>query len=135
MAKRSRGSSRPGQRLPTQRAAARPAPAGSPTPVRPASSLTADEEARAGELEAQILAEERAAEQAMKRSRDRARAGATAEAPVARGRDLAPLSVRAATEYAYVRRDVWRIARTAGALLATLAILFVLINVAHVIKL
>lgn len=134
MAKRSRGSSRPGQRVPTHRAAARPAPAESPTPVRP-SSLTADEEARAGELEAQILAEERVAEQAMKRNRDRARAGATAEAPVARGRDLAPLSVRAATEYAYVRRDVWRIARTAGALLATLAILFVLINIAHVIKL
>jgi hypothetical protein len=128
MAKRIRGSNRPGQRRPTSRLAA------PPRPVRPSTNLTPDEEARAAELEAQIVAEERAAEQAARRGRERARGREEGITPV-RGRDLAPLSVRAAEEYAYVRRDVLRIVRVGGGLLLILAILFVLIDVARVISL
>ena len=127
MAKRTRGSSRPGQRRPVSRLAAP-----TPRPSRPSNQLTADEEARAAELEAQIVAEERAAEQTMRRGRERARErddGFTA----VRGRDLAPLSVRASQEYAYVRRDVLRIVRVGGGLLLILAILYVLIDVARVV--
>jgi hypothetical protein len=129
MAKRIRGSSRPGQRRPPSRLAA-PAQ----RPVRPSTNLTADEEARAAELEAQIVAEEKAAAQAARRGRDRARERDDSIIPV-RGRDLPPLSVRAADEYAYVRRDVLRIVRVGGSLLLILAVLFVLIDVARVVTL
>jgi len=127
MAKRTRGSTRPGQRPRTQRQAARP----SSVQVRPSNALTVDEEARAAELEAAIVAEERAAESAMRRSRDRARGVEIGS----RVRETAPLAVRASEEYAYVRRDVFRIARIGGMLLVILAILFVLIDVTHVISL
>jgi len=127
MAKRIRGSTRPGHRPRLQRPAERPADA---APRRPG-GLTREEEARAAEIEATILAEERAAQQSARRTRDRDR---FAEAGP-RGRDLAPLAVRAADEYAYVRRDVFRIVRVGGGLLAILAILYVLIDVAHVIRL
>ena len=129
MAKRIRGSSRPGQRRPASRLGA-PAQ----RPVRPSTNLTADEEARAAELEAQIVAEEKAAAQAARRGRDRARERDDTITP-ARGRDLAPLSVRATDEYAYVRRDVLRIVRVGGSLLLILAVLFVLIDVARVVTL
>lgn len=140
MAKRTRGSSRPGRRPPLpreRRAGTSPRPALPPTapgsppdaPVRRATGLTADEEARAAEIEARILAEERAAEQASRRSRERSRAPGGGPA-----RELAPLSVRAASEYAYVRRDIVRISRIGGSLLIVLAILHVLINVAGVIR-
>jgi hypothetical protein len=128
MAKRIRGSTRPGHRARLQRPPQRPAE----TPSRRPGGLTREEEARAAEIEASILAEERAAQQATRRTRDRDRLG---DAPVSRGRDLAPLSVRAADEYAYVRRDVIRIVRVGGGLLAILAILYVLIDVAKVIRL
>jgi hypothetical protein len=39
-----------------------------------------------------------------------------------------PLSVRAADEYAYVKRDVRRIALVGGFLIAILAVLEVLVN-------
>ena len=77
------------------------------------------------------MAEERAAEQAQRRSRDRARVG---ELAGPRARESAPLAVRAASEYAYVRRDITRIARVGGLLLLILAVLHVLINVAGVIR-
>ncbi|MDQ6795149.1 MAG: hypothetical protein M3067_10110, partial [Chloroflexota bacterium] len=99
--------------------------------TRPSTSLTAAEEARAAEIEATIVAEERAAERAQRRGRDRSRV----EAVGGRARDSSPLSVRASEEYAYVRRDVLRIVRIGGALLLVLAVLFVLIDVAHVIRL
>ena len=127
MAKRIRGSTRPGHRPRLQRAPQRPADA---APSR-SGGLTREEEARAAEIEAALLAEERAAQQATRRTRDRDR---FAEAGP-RARDLAPLAVRAADEYAYVRRDVIRIVRVGGSLLAILAVLYVLINVAHVIRL
>jgi hypothetical protein len=128
MAKRTRGSHRPGRRPPLRREATRPS---SPAaPARPV-GLSREEEARAAEIEAQIMAEERAAEQATRRSRDRGRE----EHVITRLKNAAPLSVRAADEYAYVRRDVRRIARIGVALLAILAVLHVLINVLHVIQL
>lgn len=118
MAKRVRGSStRPGQRAPLQRSStarpATPTPAAAPTP-RPI-TLTPEEEARAAALEAQIVAEERAAEQA-RRSRDRARRG-TGDTGVVRSGTIA---VRAAEEYGYVARDVRRIAMIGGSLVAVL---------------
>lgn len=141
MAKRTRGTVRPGQRRPVSRPGTRPAgarPAGarpaeataSVPPVRP-TALTPDEEARAAELEAAIVAEERAAETAQRRTRERAREADLVEP---RTRQAAPLAVRAANEYAYVRRDIVRIARVAALLLIVIAILHVLINVAGVIR-
>jgi hypothetical protein len=133
MAKRTRGSHRPGRRPPLRREATRPASAAAPaSPVRPAMGLSPEEEARAAEIEAQIVAEERAAEQATRRSRGRGREDVHV---ITRLKNAAPLSVRAADEYAYVRRDVWRIARIGGALIGILAILHILINVLHVIQL
>jgi hypothetical protein len=129
MAKRIRGSTRPGHRPRLQRAPQPPAADAAP---RRSGGLTREEEARAAEIEATILAEERAAQQATRRTRDRDR---FAEVGGPRGRDLAPLAVRAADEYAYVRRDVIRIVRVGGSLLAILAVLYVLIDVAHVIRL
>jgi hypothetical protein len=131
MAKRTRGSRRPGQRPRTQRPV-RPAPAKATTSTRPATSLTPEEEARAAEIEATIVAEERAAEQAQRRGRDRVRGVETVGGRV---RDASPLSVRASEEYAYVRRDVLRIVRIGGALLLILAVLFLLIDVLRVIRL
>lgn len=129
MAKRTRGSTRPGQRAPQrQRRPIRPPEPAAPA-SRPPGGLTASEEERAGEIEAAILAEERAAEETSRRARERSRSASGGTA-----RDVAPLSVRAASEYAYVRRDVLRIARIGGTLLVILAILHVLINVTHVIR-
>ena len=77
---------------------------------RPA-SLTDEEEARAAELEAQIVAEEKAAEAARKRG-DRSRAASDAdEAGIGRRRAWRS---RASEEYAYVGRDVKRIALIGG---------------------
>ena len=133
MAKRTRGSSsgRPGQRRPLQRSS-RPARSSAAEPVAPPAprptSLTAEEEARAAELEAQIVAEERQAEQVQKRARDRQRGGER-EAVV---RSSVPLSVREAEEYAYVARDVRRIATIAFGLLAIMVGLWIALQVSGV---
>ena len=130
MAKRQR--TRPGRR-PSSNRPARPAPApaapAAPAPPRPSASLSAAEEARAAEIEAQIVAEERAATASRDRSRDRRRAEA------GRTRDSGPIELRAEQEYAYVVRDVRRIIRVGGSLLIILAVLFVLIDVLGVIHL
>jgi hypothetical protein len=123
MAKRSRVGGRPGQRRPLQRTPTRP----SADRARPAGSVTPEEEARAAELEARILAEERAA--------DVARRGPTRER---RDTDTViyssvPLAIRAAEEYGYVRRDLRRITVVGGALLGVLALIYVLVNVANVV--
>ena len=124
MAKRVRGSSRPGQRRPIER---RPAAGQAAAPAAPRpSGLTAAEAARAAEIEAQLLAEERAAERARQRTRER----------TAVGRDAGPggsLATQAQDQYAYVARDVKEIARIALILFAILAALWVLIDVAEVI--
>jgi hypothetical protein len=130
MAKRSRIGGRPGQRRPIQRPANRPVAATPTVPTRRPDGVTPEEEARAAELEAAILVEEKAAEDALRRNspdrRGRAPVERTTYAP-------SSLSVRASEEYAYVRRDVRRIAIVGGSLLAVLAILDILVNVAHVI--
>ena len=131
MAKRTRGSSRPGRRPPLQRSSrttrpSTPTPAAAPA-TRPA-SLTPEEEARAAEIEAQLVAEERQAEQAQKRARDRQRGGER-EAVV---RSSVPLSVREAEEYAYVARDVRRIAIIAFGLLAIMVGLWIALQVSGV---
>ena len=130
MAKRVRGSStRPGQRAPLQR---RPTTAAAPVSAsaaaaapRPA-TLTDDEERRAAELEAQIVAEERSAEDARKRGTDRA--DAPGDRRDRRSGPSSSLAVRAAEEYAYVGRDVKRITLIGGSLILIMLVLWV---VAH----
>jgi hypothetical protein len=123
MAKRSRVAGRPGQRRPLQRTAPRPE---GTKPVRREGSVTPEEEARAAELEAAILAEEKAADQ-LRRGRNQERR--PVEGAIY---SSVPLATRASEEYAYVRRDVRRIVVVGGSLLLILAILHVLVNVAHV---
>ena len=100
-------------------------------PVRSSSSLTEAEFERAEQLEAEMVAKERAAiaESLRRKSRadDRAFGGLVDHS--------APLSVRAAHEYAYVARDVKRIVLTAALMSGILAVLYVLTNVLGVIKL
>ena len=134
MAKRARGTTtRPGQRRPIQRPAARPAPAASsaapiaPTaPMAPRSaSLTPEEEARAATLEAAIVAEERQAEEG-RRSR------AQRSAPVATVRASTPLATAAANEYGYVARDVRKVAIVGGSLVSLLLAVWVVTQVTGV---
>ena len=135
MAKRSHGSTRPGQRRPSQRprpATQRPQPNVPVTPDRPADTLTEAEEARAAEIEAGILEQERAAETSRRRSRERD--AATGPEVVVRGRPRGSLAVRYADEYAYVRKDLRQIAVLAVVLLAILFALYLLIDVAGIIK-
>ena len=111
MAKRQRGSTRPGQRPPTKSTTGRPSAATSPAPVpqRPAATLTDDELAHAAEIEARIVAEERQASASLASGRERRRA-ASAEAPVrGRPRAVSTLAVVAGDEYLYVQRDLRRI--------------------------
>jgi hypothetical protein len=119
MAKRVRGStSRPGQRPPLQRQAARattrPVTPATSSPVAPAAprseDLTDAEEARAAQLEAAIVAEEREAEAAKRRARP-----VTTEAP-----RVSSLTLSASEEYRYVARDVRRISIVGGTLVAIL---------------
>ena len=92
---------------------------------RPA-SLTAQEEARAGELEAAIVAEERQAEDSKRRART-VRTVRTADDGVSRS--STPLAVAAAEEYAYVARDVRRIALLGGSMIAFLVGLWAVVQV------
>ena len=133
MAKRVRGSSvRPGQRRPIDRRPGAPAqPAGAATPAaapapKPA-GLSDAEVARAAELEAQLLREERAAEDSRKRARERSTTRELGSG--ARG----SFAQQEAVEYAYVARDVKDIVRIAGLLLLILFVLWILIDVTKVI--
>ncbi|HET9853366.1 MAG TPA: hypothetical protein VFP56_12800 [Candidatus Limnocylindrales bacterium] len=102
-------------------------------PVRAsASGLTDAEVRRAAELEAEATAKEKAAIAESLRRRNR---GADAEETPRFGDVNAPLSVRAAHEYAYVSRDVKRIAISGGLMIAILAVLHILVNVMGVITL
>ena len=120
MAKQKRLGARPGQRRPLQRTTR-------PATSRPAGAVTPEEEARAAELEAQILAEEKAADEARK-SRDRL----TARAPEAAIYSSAPLAERAAQEYGYVQRDLRRIVVVGGGLMLALVALWVVLNVLNI---
>jgi hypothetical protein len=128
MAKRARGTTtRPGQRRPMQRPAARPAaPAPAPRIAPRPTTLTDDEEARAGELEAAIVAQEQATAETIRRSRPQR---TSADAPP---RSFSSLAVAAGNEYAYVARDVRRIVAVGGTLLGILAALWVVVQVTHI---
>jgi hypothetical protein len=120
MVKRARGSVRPGQRRPIDRRSATPAAAATPKPV----GLSDAELARAAELEQQLLAEERAAENARKRTAERSSTREVA------GVKTIPFE----DEYAYVSRDLKDIARIAVLLFAILFALYLVIDVFDVVK-
>lgn len=83
---------------------------------------------RAAQLEAQLTSQERAIQAA---TRARAAAAPGTHAPV----DVnAPLAVRASKEYAYVSRDIRRIALTGGLMVAILAVIAFLVDVLGVLK-
>ena len=134
MAKRQRGGARPGQRAPLQRSsppAATPAvkPAGTTSP----GGLSTTELDRAAELEAQIVAEERAAVSSLARGRDRRRGGAETM-PASRSRSAGSLAVVAEEEYRYVVRDLRRIAVVFAGIFGLLLVSWFLIVVLGVVK-
>jgi hypothetical protein len=134
MAKRQRGSTRPGQRPPSKSPSTRPSAALSPAPVpsRPTGSLTDDELARAAEIEARIVDEERQASASLDRVRDRRR-GAAADLPArGRGRAVSTLALVAADEYTYVQRDLRRIAVVFVGIFAILFIAFAVAQIAGI---
>ena len=125
MAKRARGTiTRPGQRRPMQRPPTRPSAALPVIAPRPA-TLTDEEETRAAELEAAIVAAEQAAETTRGARWQR---GTGEVAP----RAVSSLAVAASNEYAYVARDVRRIAAVGGTLVAILAGLWVIVRITGV---
>ena len=129
MAKRARGTHRPGQRPPLHKTTARPvsataAPTSTATP-KPA-TLTDQEEARAGELEAQIVAEEKQADDARRRS------GRRRDTTVVEGAGRSSIAISAAQEYAYVGRDVRRITLIGGSLIVFLIVLSLVSHVSGV---
>jgi hypothetical protein len=128
MAKRSRLTARPGQRRPLQRTGRPDADA-----TRAPGKVTALEEARAAELEAAIVAEEKAAD-ATRRNRERGRRTAVDTGEGASYTSV-PLAIRASEEYGYVTRDIRRIAIVGGFLLGILAVLEVLVNGMHLFTL
>jgi hypothetical protein len=110
MAKRARGTSRPGQRRPTQKSAARPV--GSSSAIPAAGAVTTGDAAAA------------------------VSAPTPAPAPARSRRDASgAFSATAVQEYAYVRSDLRRIAKVAAGLFGTMLVLFVLIDVTGIIKL
>lgn len=132
MAKRTRGRIRPGQRRPLDRSGRQTSgpPAGrraveapsEPTP-RAAIGLTPEEEARAAELERQFLEQERTVA-------PRSRRATASEAALPRGsRPLDP-----SAEYAYVARDLRRILLVQSSLVATLVVLWILIEGLRVVR-
>ena len=123
MAKRTRGSHRPGQR--------QSARTQSQSANRPSGSLSRDEEARAADLESQIVARERVADIDRARARDRSKSEPTRSGR-AGGQGL--LAVHAAKEYDYLVRDIRRIVTVGGLLAAIMAALYVLVDVFHVVR-
>lgn len=123
MAKRARGTVRPGQRRPIDRRPATPAAAAAAPTPKPVGLSDAELE-RAAQLEAQLLADERAAESARKRSKERATRDVIGSGTIA---------LRAEEEYAYVARDIKRITRVAGTLFGILVALWLVIDVAKVV--
>ena len=135
MAKRARGTTtRPGQRRPIQRPTARPGAAGAPPGPAAAAgtqvvaprpgSLTAEEEARAAELEAAIVAEERKAEEGR---RNRVQRNAPELV-----RSSSPLATAAANEYAYVARDIRKVTIVGSSLVGVLLALWAVTQVTGV---
>jgi hypothetical protein len=105
-----------------QRPPARPSPAAPRIVPRPA-TLTDEEETRAAELEAAIVAQEQAVEASRRERPQRS----VSEAP-----RVSSLAVAAGNEYAYVARDVRRIASVGGTLFGVLAVLWAVVQVTHI---
>jgi hypothetical protein len=104
-------------------------PAAAPSAAEPWTGLTEAEAVRAAELEAQIMADERAADEALRRRRDRDRQPAIDDAPArTRGRVAGGLAVQYAHEYDYVARDLRRISFLAAALIFSLFAIFALLQ-------
>ncbi len=98
--------------------------------------LSASEEARAAEIEAQIVAQEAAAQGERSRSRDRKRTeDLLRDDGASRTRTGSLLAIRGEQEYTYVVRDVRRIATVGGSLIVVLIVLYLLIEVVGVIRL
>lgn len=116
MAKRARGTNtRPGQRARLRRRG--PVTPRLTSPVAPPSmTLTPQEEARAAEIEAEIVAAEREAERTVRTTRERSRVTTEPQPRVRAG----SIAVRAAEEYGYVSRDVRRIVLIGGSLVTLL---------------
>ncbi len=136
MAKRQRGSTRPGQRPPTKSPSGRPSAAASQTPVapRPAGTLTVDELAHAAEIEARIVDEERQANASLERIRDRRRGGSVDAPARGRGRAVSTLAIVAADEYTYVQRDLRRIAVVFVGIFAILFVAFIVATVTGIAR-
>jgi hypothetical protein len=124
MAKRARGTTRPGQRRPIQRVTR---PATDRSPVVAPEGLSAAEITRAGELEATIVAAEQASQATPARSGARPRSADSAALPPRRPGGSGRLAVEAAEEYRYVARDVRRIAVVGGSMFVILIVLFVVL--------
>jgi len=140
MAKRARGSNRPGQRRPTRRTN-RPTrgPAAPATPASapgPSDGLTAAEEARAAELESRVLEEERAAGpgRAADPSLSAAAEGMNGRARARERAGGAGLAAQYAHEYDYVSRDLRRIAILMASLTGVMVMLWILIDQLGVIQ-
>lgn len=120
MAKRSRGTARPGQMRPTRR------------PARPG-----DRSGSAAGVDTQTSTAAPPLEQAsvtgVAPSREKSPAQTASPARPRTAQASSLLSARAAQEYAYVARDVRRIVMVAGGLLIMLLVLWVLLEVLHVI--
>jgi len=127
MAKRSRGTARPGQLRPTRRTQRPTGPGSAPTRPAAGSSDASLTELSGAQVDIVVPTEPRTA--------GRDHGPAEAAAPV-RGRSTQPsslLAARAAAEYDYVVRDVKRISVVGGSLLGVLAVVFVLVEIAHVV--
>lgn len=113
------------------RPGARPAAAPSRT-----GGLSRSEEARAAEIEADIVAREQATVAERSRARDRRRTeGSFRDEVEPRPRGGASLlAIRGEQEYTYVVRDVRRIITVGGSLVGVLLILFLVIEVFGIIK-
>jgi len=127
MAKRARGTTRPGQRRPIQRVT-RPA-TGRPPDVAP-EGLSAAEISRAAELEAELVAAERPEPPTPGRSSERAQPATVSAVSPRRAGASGRLAVETAEEYRYVARDVRRIAIVGGSMFVILAILYIVLVVA-----
>jgi len=131
MAKRTRYPGRPAARPGARKPGAAPAARGSGVPGSSAlrtGGLTQAELDRAAQIEAELVAREKAA--IAENARRRARSGRVDVSLV--GDAGTPLSVRASHEYAYVARDVRRIVITGALMFSILAVLWVLVNVVGV---
>jgi hypothetical protein len=130
MAKRVRGSVRPGQRRPIDRRPGAPAqPVSATAPAPKPAGLSDAEVARAAELEAQLLAEEKAAAASRQRARERTVTREPGSAP------SGSFAQQEAVEYAYVARDVKDIVRIAALLLIVLFVLYILVDVTKTLTL